>query len=47
MRFYDQTPRFYAEIDLHARTISMHVIDANRRHGGTSGPRRDLPSACW
>jgi hypothetical protein len=28
MRFYNQQHRFYCGVDLHARTISLHVLDA-------------------
>src|SRR5947208_11906273 len=28
MRFYNQQHRFYCGIDLHARTLSLHVLDA-------------------
>src|SRR4051794_8011069 len=31
MRFYDQAHRFYAGVDLHARTIALHVLDADGR----------------
>jgi transposase len=31
MRFYNQQHRFYAGIDLHARTISLHILDADGR----------------
>jgi transposase len=29
MRFYNQSHRFYCGIDLHARTLSLHVLDAD------------------
>src|SRR5262245_26347649 len=32
MRFYNQQHRFYCGVDLHARTLSLHVLDA---HGQT------------
>ena len=38
MRFYDQQHRFYGGVDLHARTISLHILDA---HGRT--PVAELP----
>ena len=28
MRFYNQQHRFYCGVDLHARTLSLHVLDA-------------------
>src|SRR5437868_15138004 len=28
MRFYNQQHRFYGGVDLHARTLSLHVLDA-------------------
>ena len=31
MRFYSTTHRFYCGVDLHARTISLHVLDADGR----------------
>jgi transposase len=33
MRFYNQQHRFYCGVDLHARTLSLHVLDA---HGNTA-----------
>ena len=32
MRFYNQQHRFYCGIDLHARTLSLHILD----HDGQS-----------
>src|SRR5262245_34410382 len=29
MRFYTQQHRFYCGIDLHARTLSLHILDAS------------------
>ena len=29
MRFYNQQHRFYCGVDLHARTLSLHVLDAD------------------
>jgi hypothetical protein len=29
MRFYDRQQRFYADIDLHSRTMHLCVLDAN------------------
>jgi hypothetical protein len=40
MRFYTQQHRFYCGVDLHARTISLCVLD-------TAGASENLPSACW
>jgi transposase len=31
MRFYNQQHRFYCGVDLHARTISLHILDAAGR----------------
>ena len=31
MRFYSCTHRFYCGVDLHARTISLHILDADGR----------------
>jgi transposase len=31
MRFYNQQHRFYCGVDLHARTLSLHVLDAEGR----------------
>src|SRR5438874_2501474 len=31
MRFYNQQHQFYAGVDLHARTISLHILDADGR----------------
>ena len=28
MRFYNQQHRFYCGVDLHARTLSLHILDA-------------------
>ncbi len=28
MRFYNQSHRFYCGVDLHARTLSVHILDA-------------------
>ena len=28
MRFYNQQHRFYGGVDLHARTLSLHILDA-------------------
>ena len=28
MRFYNQQHRFYCGVDLHARTLALHVLDA-------------------
>jgi transposase len=31
MRFYNQTHRFYCGVDLHARTIALHILDSDGR----------------
>jgi hypothetical protein len=31
MRFYNQPHRFYCGVDLHARTIALHVLDEQGR----------------
>ncbi len=41
MRFYNQQHRFYAGVDLHARTISVHVVD----HEGTTRLAKTITAA--
>jgi hypothetical protein len=38
MRFYDQQHRFYGGVDLHARTLSLHILDrvSSSKVGGIS-----------
>jgi hypothetical protein len=40
MRFYNQQHRFYCGVDLHARTLSLHVLDA----AGTTRLAKTLPA---
>lgn len=40
MRFYKQPHAFYAGIDLHARSIYTHILDA----AGATVFKRDLPA---
>jgi hypothetical protein len=39
MRFYNQTHRFYCGVDLHARSMFVHVLD----HEGQTRFEQDLP----
>jgi transposase len=41
MRFYNQQHRFYAGVDLHARTLSVHVLDAQ----GSTALAKTLPAS--
>jgi len=41
MRFYNQPHRFYAGVDLHARSMYTHILD----NGGKTVFERDLPAA--
>jgi hypothetical protein len=40
MRFYNQQHRFYCGVDLHARTLSLHVLDAQ----GQTALAKTLPA---
>src|SRR5215472_16159064 len=40
MRFYNQQHRFYCGVDLHARTLSLHVLDAQ----GQTALARTIPA---
>jgi len=40
MRYYTQPHRFYAGVDLHARSMFTHVLD----HSGQTVFQRDLPA---
>ena len=40
MRFYNQPHRFYCGVDLHARTLFVHVLD----HKGKTVFEQDLPA---
>ena len=40
MRFYNQQHRFYCGVDLHARSMFTHILDA----GGKTVFERDLPA---
>jgi transposase len=41
MRFYNQQHRFYCGVDLHARTLSLHILDAQ---GNTALKKTFAPS---
>ena len=40
MRFYNQTHRYYCGVDLHARSMFVHVLD----HEGQTRFEQDLPA---
>ena len=40
MRFYKQQHRFYCGVDLHARSMFMHILD----HDGRTVFEKDLPA---
>ena len=31
MRFYDQSHQYYCGVDLHARSMYLHILDADKR----------------
>ena len=41
MRFYNQQHRFYCGVDLHARTLSLHILDAR----GETALAKTLPAS--